>query len=47
MMLRVSSPLCGSRIDYALDAVFNYEVNLLKEGADYSAQRKKVYKCEE
>ena len=22
MMLRVSSPLCGSRVEYALDAVF-------------------------
>lgn len=30
MMLRVSSSLCGSRIDYVLDAVFNYEVNLLR-----------------
>ncbi len=28
MMLRVSSPLCGSRVEYALDAVFIPEVSV-------------------
>lgn len=30
MMLRVSSPLCESRVEYALDAFFNYRKFLLR-----------------
>ena len=35
MMLGISSPLCGSRVEYALDAVF-FRKYLLRQNAGYS-----------
>lgn len=44
MMLRVSSPLCGSRVEYALDAVF-FRKYLLRQNVTVHTRHSQNARC--